>query len=132
MSEQAFKIETDLSRNYLRLTYTGFLAVTQLAPLEREVDAAFASLIAAGHPRGSHRTMVDLINAGVQSQEVAVCLQRLAARVRALSRRVAILMPNSMLTALQIKRTVPEDAYATFHDEKDAFTWLLNGDGSSA
>lgn len=132
MSEAGYKIEVDAPRNHLRLTCSGFMDFDMLASLQRELDAAFTQLATAGGQPGSHLTLIDLRDQGVQSLEIATRLQAIAARFTPLSRRVALLMPDSVLYKLQIKRGVSGDTHLYFHDEQEALRWLFGGNETVA
>ena len=124
-TEPTYLIDTDPRKNFMRLTFSGYMDSATMDTFEDELSVAFARMQKAGGRPGDYLLLVDARASSVQSREITERFQANIARYSSLSRRTAMLMSVSPLEMMQAKRVVAGDTTGFFVSEDDALAWLF-------
>ncbi|WP_375398887.1 hypothetical protein [uncultured Sphingomonas sp.] len=131
-----YLIELDPRKNYMRLTFSGYMDHATLDRFEQELAAAFERMPLEGGRPGDYLLLNDARASNVQSQDITARFQACIAQYGPLVRRIAMLMSQSPLEMMQAKRVQAKrvaagHGTAFFLSEEDALAWLF-GDEDDA
>lgn len=119
--EARFSVQADPSRDLIRIVMSGFFTVADVA--------AFADARAAAHRKlrcgpNQHRTLNDLRDIKIQSQDIVVAFQQLLASPDYRSRRLAFVV-SPTLARSQLCRALSGRDARTFPTVEAAEHWLF-------
>lgn len=114
-----FEIETDAPRKLMRITLAGFFAAEDI---QRFSEARDRGLRAMGLAPNAHRTLVDIRDMDIQSQDSVRVFQQVLNNPATTSDRLAFVVARS-LSRMQVKRAADtRDAhYFSTIEEAEAF-----------
>ena len=122
MQRASFSFDVDAGLHLLRISMEGFFAEDDIALFAAARDDAYLQLRGLAH---DYRTIVDIREMQIQSQESVSAFQRLLSRPDAASTPIAFVVSKS-LARLQIKRAAADRKAAYFTTVEDAERWLLS------
>ena len=121
-----YTIHTDPRRQLVHLRLAGQWDQTTLADYRRDLATAMHALSARGGKPGDYLILIDLRAQGVQTKEVAAEHQAIIVEYVPLARRRAVVMSESALHAMQVRRISPTANVNIFHADDEALDWLLS------
>ncbi len=115
-------VTVDVDARFLHLTLGGFFDADAIARFMADREAAHVSLGAAN----DHVTLCDVTDCKIQSQESFEQFRALLMQRSRWGRRMAFVVPQGSLAALQVKRLVAERAdLRVFNDTEEGRAWVL-------
>jgi hypothetical protein len=122
--EARFSVAVDVPRSLVRISMAGFFSSDDIARFVDARDKAHALLRCGPN---QHRTLVDIREMNIQSQESVASFQAVLANPRWASKRLAIVVAQS-LARMQIKRAANSRDAGYFNDMAEAERWVLEDD----
>lgn len=124
MSESAYSIEPEKSKDLLRLRLSGYWT----EEIFNDYEARLAAVLEAVWPLAATRSrlliLTDIRNLDVLPQPVVARFQSLGQQRVAEVRKVATLVPEGALRMMQTKRIVTQEKSKFFTSEDEAIAWL--------
>jgi hypothetical protein len=117
-----FTVAAEPEHDLLRLTMGGFFGIDDVAKLSEARLAGLRQLRCAAN---QHRTLVDVSECKLQSQDVVVAFQKVIGDPRYTSRRLAFVIGSS-LARMQVRRILTRAGAALFDNVAEAEAWLLD------
>ncbi len=117
------RIETDPSREFMRLTLWGDWANAQNDQLGIDHAKAVQDMKAAGARHGRFRTLVDIREKRLREQEVIAEFRRSIA-TNSPSRRIAIIVTPDLPTSMAHEMAAPGHVVIVY-SEDEAMAWLF-------
>lgn len=124
--ETRFRISADPTTQLVRLWLAGQWDEATLAAYRRELGAAMRDFECQGGRPGEYLLLIDLREQGVQPKDVAAGHQAIIAEHAPLARRRALVMSESALHAMQVRRISPSAEVNMFRSEDEALVWLTS------
>lgn len=124
--EAQFSIAVDVPRSLVTIMMAGFFSPDDIARFVEERDRAHMLLRCGPN---AHLTLVDIREMKIQSQESVAQFQTVLANPSVRSRRLAIIVAQS-LARTQVKRAANHRDAEYFNDAAEAERWLLEGDAA--
>lgn len=124
--EPRYRIDFDAPRQLVHLRLAGQWDQRTLADYRRDLASAMRGFAAHGGRPGKYLLLIDVREQGVQSKDVAAEYQAIIADHVRFARRRALVMSESALHAMQVRRISPNADVNMFRTEPEALAWLMS------
>lgn len=124
--KSAFEIRLNLLHRRLDVVMRGVWDLETLTAFQQSMRETLEEHRASGQGAESLTALIDMTEFGVQPQAIAAAIRRDVEGYERLSRHIALVISESALQRMQIRRIAPQDKHRFFTDFDCAEQWLRN------